>query len=149
MLLLWSLCALGEDFKYHKTEFLPAFLLIRKTRGISPLAKIGLRYKRDNYVVYYQFWWTLWYLNEQSSLCHFINMISFQRMSSSHLLPPFWENNPIFLKLIWKGRHCWSLCNWLRMCVWPLSVPDSGTNLSLHSCSKQYVEKLEVSKHRT
>lgn len=117
MWLLWSPCALGEDFKYRETEFLPVFFLIGKTGETSPLAKIWLRYKRDNYVGYYQFWWTLWYLNEQSSLCHFINMIPFWRMSNSHLLPPFWENNPIFLKLICKGRGCWSVCNGLRLCL--------------------------------
>ena len=50
-----SMC-LGEDFKYHEAEFLPVFFLIRRTREASLLAKIGQRYKRDNYVVYYQFW---------------------------------------------------------------------------------------------
>lgn len=128
--------ALEEDFKYHETEFLSVFFLIRRIGETSPLAKIWLRYKRDNYVAYYQFWWTLWYLNEQSSLCHFINMIPFQRMSNSHLLPPFWENNPSFLKIIWKGRGCLvSLRNWLRMCMASEGTwlwPDFVAHFKLH-----------------
>lgn len=125
---------LGEDFKYHETEFLPVFFLIRRTGETSPLEKIEQRYKRDNYVVYYQFWWTLWYLNEQSSLCHFINMIPFQRKSSSHLLPPFWENNPTFPKLIWKGRvieNVYGLCMYLTL--WLVSTYTSARSGMLYS----------------
>lgn len=116
MWLLWSSSALGEDFKYHETQSLPVFFLNR-TGETSPFAKIWLRYKRDNYVVYYQFWWTLWYLNEQSSLCHFINMIPFQRMSNSHLFPPFWENNQFFSSSFEREEVVWSLRNWLRTCM--------------------------------
>lgn len=75
------------------------------------------------HVCYYQSRWILWYLKEQGSLCHFINMISWQRLNSSPQLPPWCKNNSIFLKLIWKENGSWTSYHWLRVWV-AFSAPD-------------------------
>lgn len=65
----------------------------------------------------YQSWWILWYLKEQGSLCHFINSISLLRLSNSSLFPPYCQNNPSFLKLIWKENGSWTSHRWQRAWV--------------------------------